>query len=44
METRRAVVMGASHGIGVHIARALAARDMDLLTVAERAPAGWRSA
>ena len=44
METRRAVVTGASHGIDIHIARALATRDMDLLAVAERAAAGRRSA
>ncbi|HYX57419.1 MAG TPA: SDR family NAD(P)-dependent oxidoreductase, partial [Streptosporangiaceae bacterium] len=34
MEPRNAVVTGASHGIGQYIARALAARDMNLLLVA----------
>ncbi len=43
METRGAVVTGASQGI-VHIAQALAAHDIDLVAVAEGAPAGWRSA
>ena len=44
METRRAVVTGASQGIVVHIAQTLAAQDIDVFAVAEGAPAGWRSA
>ena len=34
MEPRNAIVTGASHGIGQYIARALAARHMNLLLVA----------
>src|SRR5215831_17447729 len=34
MEPRNAIVTGASHGIGQYIARALAARRMNLLLVA----------
>src|SRR5262249_39555264 len=34
MEPRNAIVTGASHGIGQYIARALAARQMNLLLVA----------
>src|SRR5215467_8199957 len=34
MEPRNAIVTGASHGIGLYIARALAARRMNLLLVA----------
>jgi len=34
MQPRNAIVTGASHGIGQHIARALAARQMNLLLVA----------
>ena len=38
MEPRNAVLTGASRGIGPHIARALAARDMNLLLVARSEP------
>ncbi len=34
MEPRNAIVTGASHGVGQYIARALAARHMNLLLVA----------
>jgi short-subunit dehydrogenase len=34
MQPRNAIVTGASHGLGAHIARALAARHMNLLLVA----------
>ena len=37
MEPRNAIVTGASHGIGQYIARALAARQMNLLLVARSA-------
>jgi short-subunit dehydrogenase len=37
MEPRNAIVTGASHGIGQYIARALAARNMNLLLVARSA-------
>src|SRR5438445_6891743 len=38
METRNAILTGASHGIGPYIARALADRDMNLLLVARSEP------
>jgi short-subunit dehydrogenase len=38
MEPRNAIVTGASHGIGEYIARALAARHMNLLLVARSEP------
>lgn len=38
MEPRTAIVTGASHGIGPYIARALAARNMNLLLVARSEP------
>src|SRR5690349_21281019 len=38
MDRRNAIVTGASRGIGVHIARALAGRQLDLLLVARSAP------
>ncbi len=38
MEARNAILTGASRGIGVHIARALAARGMNLLLVARSEP------
>ena len=38
MEARNAILTGASHGIGPYIARALVARDMNLLVVARTEP------
>jgi len=38
MEPRNAIVTGASHGIGQYIARALAARGMNLLLTARSEP------
>jgi short-subunit dehydrogenase len=38
MEPRNAIVTGASHGIGQHIARALASRHINLLLVARSEP------
>src|SRR5690348_15203897 len=38
MDRRNAIVTGASRGIGVHLARALAERQLDLLLVARSAP------
>jgi short-subunit dehydrogenase len=38
MTRRNAIVTGASRGIGVHVARALAEREMDLLLVARSEP------